>query len=95
MGLIAPDQRIYSRDNLVEDEQPVKPVSYSVIKHGIIGLTRYLATYLPHRGVRTNALCLGGVQLDQVVEFVKRISYLIPLGRMAKPDEYKSTIQFL
>ena len=45
LGVIAPDQRIYRKGGLNENEQPVKPVTYSVVKHGIIGLTKYLATY--------------------------------------------------
>ena len=95
LGLIAPDQRIYRQDGLTDDQQPTKPVTYSVIKHGLIGLTRYLATYWADQGVRANALCPGGVQTDQPEEFVSRLSALIPIGRMAKKDEYKGAVQFL
>ena len=94
LGLIAPDQRLYRQSGLQEDQQPVKPVTYSVIKTGIIGLTRYLSTYWPDR-VRCNAICPGGVLAGQPTEFVKRVSEHIPLGRMAKPDEYKGTLVFL
>ena len=95
LGLIAPDQRIYALEGLQEDAQPVKPVTYSVVKHGIIGLTRYLATYWAHRGVRSNALCPGGVYVDQPDDFVQNLTNLIPLGRMAQSDDYKGAIQFL
>lgn len=95
LGLIAPDQRIYRRPELAEEEQPVKPVSYSVVKHGLVGLTRYLASYWADRGVRVNAISPGGVYAGQDEVLVQRLSNLIPLGRMAHLDEYKAAIVFL
>ena len=95
LGIIAPDQRIYKKDGLPENEQPVKPVTYSVIKHGLIGLTKYLATYWADKGVRCNALCPGGIYNNQPDEFVNKISNLIPLGRMADEDEYKASVVFM
>ena len=95
LGLIAPDQRIYKKEKIPDHEQPVKPVTYSVIKHGIIGLTKYLATYWADKNVRCNALCPGGVYVNQSDDFVKKLSNLIPLGRMANIDEYKAAIVFL
>jgi len=41
-GLAGPDQRIYQRAGQAPQ---FKPVYYSVTKAGILGLTRYLATY--------------------------------------------------
>jgi NAD(P)-dependent dehydrogenase (short-subunit alcohol dehydrogenase family) len=73
----------------------VKPVTYSVVKSGLIGLTRYLATYWADRGVRVNALSPGGVYNGQPDEFVAKLSQLIPMGRMAKLDEYQGAILFL
>ncbi|MBM3231066.1 SDR family oxidoreductase [Candidatus Peregrinibacteria bacterium] len=94
LGVIAPDQRLYRKDGVAEDAQPVKPVTYSVVKTGLIGLTRYFATYYaPH--VRVNALCPGGVQAGQPKEFLQRISSLIPLGRMARETEYQGAVVFL
>ena len=95
LSVFSPDQRLYRRDGLTDDRQPVKPVTYSVIKTGLIGLTRYLATYWTDRGVRANALSPGGVRPDENEEFVQRLSSLIPLGRMARPDEYRAAVQFL
>jgi NAD(P)-dependent dehydrogenase (short-subunit alcohol dehydrogenase family) len=95
LSVFSPDQRLYRRAGLPEDQQPVKPVTYSVIKAGLVGLTRYLATYWADRGVRSNALSPGGVFTDQSDEFVQRLSALIPLGRMARRDEYRAAIQFL
>jgi len=95
LGLIAPDQRIYKKEGLSENEQPVKPVTYSVIKHGLIGLTKYLATYWADKGVRCNALCPGGIYTGQPEEFINKLTDLIPLGRMANPDEYKAAIVFM
>ena len=45
LSVIAPDQRLYHNKKLLSEEQHVKPVTYSVIKHGLIGLTKYCAAY--------------------------------------------------
>lgn len=95
LSVFSPDQRLYRKEGLPDDMQPVKPVTYSVIKTGLIGLTRYLATYWAEKGVRVNALSPGGVYTGQADEFVRRLSALIPMGRMAKSDEYRAAVQFL
>jgi NAD(P)-dependent dehydrogenase (short-subunit alcohol dehydrogenase family) len=95
LSVFAPDQRLYKKDGLEWGGQPVKPVTYSVIKHGLIGLTKYLSTYWSDRGVRCNALSPGGVLNGQNDEFIQKLSALIPLDRMACNDEYRSAVQFL
>lgn len=95
LAVIAPDQRLYAVDGQAPENQPVKPVTYSVVKTGLIGLTRYLATYWADAGVRVNAISPGGVFNGQGDEFVGRIAQRIPLGRMAKADEYKASVVYL
>jgi len=95
LGVIAPDQRLYRVDGTPADQQPVKPVTYSVVKHGLIGLTKYLATYWCEQGVRCNAVSPGGVYAGQNDVFVSKLTQLIPLGRMAEADEYRGAIAFL
>jgi NAD(P)-dependent dehydrogenase (short-subunit alcohol dehydrogenase family) len=95
LSVIAPDQRIYKSTNSSIESDFVKPVSYSVIKTGLIGLTRYLATYWGESGIRVNALSPGGIYDNQNSEFVEKLTNLIPFGRMANQDEYIGAIQFL
>jgi NAD(P)-dependent dehydrogenase (short-subunit alcohol dehydrogenase family) len=95
LAVIAPDQRLYRQEGLPDALQPVKPVTYSVVKSGLLGLTRYLATYWCDQGVRCNAISPGGVSNGQPDDFVHRLSSLIPLGRMARVDEYQGAIVFL
>jgi NAD(P)-dependent dehydrogenase (short-subunit alcohol dehydrogenase family) len=95
LGLIAPDQRIYRRPGLAPEEQPVKPVTYSVVKGGLVMLTKYLATYWADAGVRVNALVPGGVYAGQPEDFVEKLTQLIPMGRMARKDEYRAALVFL
>ena len=95
LSVISPDQRLYKKPNKDEESQPVKPITYSVIKTGLIGMTRYLSTYWIDKGVRCNSLSPGGIYTSQDKEFLSKIKNLIPMGRMAKKDEYRSTIQYL
>ena len=47
LSVIAPDNRIYGTDK--NGNKIYKPIEYSVTKHGIIGLTKYLAVYLAEK----------------------------------------------
>jgi len=95
LAVIAPDQRLYRVDGLPEDRQPVKPVTYSVVKTALLGLTRYLATYWSDANIRVNAISPGGVFNGQSEVFLSRLNQLIPMGRMARRDEYQGAILFL
>jgi len=98
LGIISPDQRLYAQHGLSQEEQPVKPISYSVTKSGILGLTRYLATYWTRDGqvvVRCNAICPGGAENGQPKEFQHDVAQRVPIGRMMKPEELQGTVVFL
>lgn len=94
-GIISPNQNIYRKEGVPEDQQIIKPVSYSVVKHGIMGLTKYLATYWGLKGVRVNTLCPASLLNGQDPEFVKKLSSLVPMGRMSNPDEYVGTVLYM
>ena len=95
LGVIAPNQRLYEAEGVPENKQNVKPITYSIIKHGLIGLTKYIATYWAHKGVRCNAFAPGGVYNNHSQLFLNRIEKLIPMKRMAGIDEYDAAIIFL
>ena len=88
-GNTGADQRIYGKKNMNT------PVAYAATKGAFLNFTRYVAAYWQKRNVRVNTLSLGGVFNNQNNNFVRKIENLIPMGRMANKDEYKSAIQFL
>ena len=91
-GIVGPDQRLYQR----EGEPPrYKPVYYSVSKAGVLGLTRYLATYYAGKNIRVNALTGGGVFNNHDESFLKSFSARAVLGRMARKDELNGALLFL
>ena len=95
LGVIAPDQRLYRKDGLSEEEQNVKPITYSAAKWAIVGMTKYLAVYFAQKNIRVNCLSPTGVYNNHPEDFVKKLSNIIPMGRMADIDEYKGAIVFL
>jgi NAD(P)-dependent dehydrogenase (short-subunit alcohol dehydrogenase family) len=94
-GVIAPDQRLYEREGLPPGKQPVKPVTYTVVKAGLHGLTIYLATYWALAGVRVNTITLGGVESGQPAGFLAKATARIPMGRMARPHDFQGALVYL
>lgn len=92
-GEVSPDQRIYVRKG--KKGIFIKPVSYCISKGAISNLTRYLATYWAKKNIRVNCLTFGGVFNNQDEEFVKNYSSRVPMGRMARRDEYNGAVLFL
>lgn len=91
-GLSGPDQRMYVRPGQLTQ---YKPIYYSVTKSGVIGLTRYLATYYSGKNIRVNTLSPGGVYNDHDDDFVQAYSAKTVLGRMAQKDDMNGALLFL
>jgi NAD(P)-dependent dehydrogenase (short-subunit alcohol dehydrogenase family) len=93
-GIVGPDQRIYEYRSK-GGESFFKPAAYSASKSAIVNFTRYCATYWAKKNVRVNTLTFGGVFNNQDENFLKGYCDRVPLGRMAREDEYNGAIVFL
>lgn len=88
-GVIAPDNRMYGDGRF-------KAITYPVIKSGILGFTRALASYLAPYNIRVNSLVPGGVKAGYLDEqFEKDYSFRTMLARMATKDDYNGAMLFL
>lgn len=95
-GLLSPVQDIYAYKKEKTGVAFTKPVAYSASKSGLTNLTHYLGAYWAKKGVRVNMLVPSGVGRDtQDKEFVANYTARIPIGRMARENEYNGAIVFL
>lgn len=88
-GIVSPNHNIYKGENFN------CPLSYSVAKTAIIGLTKWLATKYANKGIRVNSISPGGVKNNQSKRFIKNYSSLNPSKRMAKKTEFNELIHYL
>jgi NAD(P)-dependent dehydrogenase (short-subunit alcohol dehydrogenase family) len=93
-GLVSPDQRLYDYRRQ-RGETFFKPAAYSASKSALLNLTRYLATYWAPRNVRVNTVTFAGVFNNQDARSLEAYTARVPLGRMAREDEYNGAIVFL
>ena len=91
---MGPDNRIYDGSDYMGMPINTPPV-YSASKGGVVGLTKYLATYWASCGVRVNALTPGGVESGQNETFRRKYSQRVPMNRMAEREEMVGALIFL
>ena len=93
-GLLGQDMTIYEKTS-IKDNMP-----YSIIKGGLVNLTRQMASYYGRFGIRINSICSGGVYSKQdqnfrIKKFIKNYKKKVPLKRLAEPEEIANVITFV
>ena len=88
-GIVAADQRIYGKSGLNSS------AAYATSKAGLIGLTKYLASYWQGKKIRVNALAPAGVFNNQDSKFYKKYIYKTMLKRMASSEDLFTAIAYL
>ena len=88
-GVVSPNHRIYPDTGIFQ------PVAYSVSKHAVVALTKYLGTLWADKKIRVNALSPGGVWNQHEGLFYERYKQLNPTGDMANKSDMSGGVVFL
>jgi len=91
LSIIAPNQKIYKSSY----ENYIKPVTYSVIKHGMVGLTKYFASLYGKNNVRVNMISPGPIKNNQSKNLLNELINIIPMERLGDPKEILGLLYFL
>lgn len=88
----APDPKLY------EGVDFFNPVTYTTMKHAVLGLTRYTASFLGEHGVVCNALCPGAFPDPEKVEddlFTTELCDKTALRRIGVPSDLMGPLLML
>ncbi len=91
LSVIAPNQKIYKSSY----KNYIKPVTYSVIKHGMVGLTKYFASLYGENNVRVNMISPGPIKNNQSKKLQNELNKIIPMERLGHPKEILGLLYFL
>lgn len=91
LSIISPNQEIYKKSY----KNYKKPASYSVIKHGLLGMTKYFASLYAERNVTCNMISPGPVFNDQSNSLVQEIKKQTPMKRLCKKEDLICAVLFL
>lgn len=92
-GMVSPDPRIY------DSEKVVNPPFYGAAKAALIQWSRYSACEFGCENIRVNSISAGPFPSPMVqskeVEFINRLSFKVPLGRIGQGAEIGGPVVFL
>ena len=92
-GMVSPDPRIYG------DSGSNNPAFYGASKAGMMQLSRYLACHLSESNIRVNSVSPGPFPPESIhssaPDFYAKLCDKVPLGRIGKPEEVATVVQFL
>jgi len=97
-GIVAPDPDLYKGTNFLN------PPTYSVVKSGIIGLTRYTASFWGKYGIRCNAVLPGPFSnvesngpnsVNQDNLFLEKLRRNTVLNRLGHPNDLRGILIYL
>ncbi|HOW28814.1 MAG TPA: SDR family oxidoreductase [Elusimicrobiota bacterium] len=97
-GIVAPSPHLYAGTRFFN------PPTYSVVKSGLIGLTRYTASFWGKYGIRCNAVLPGAFSnteskgpnsVNPHNPFLKRLCKRTVLNRVGHPDDLRGLLIYL
>ena len=91
LSVISPNQEIYKKSY----KNFYKPASYSAIKHGLLGLTKYFSTLYAENGITCNMISPGPILNDQSKNLVNKLKKITPMKRLANRSDLLGIIKFL
>ena len=91
LSVLSPNHEIYKSSN----KNFLKPISYSVIKHGLVGLNKYFATLYAKDGIISNMISPGPIDFNIPNYLKKRLLTYTPMKKLCSIDEIFKLVIFL
>ena len=90
LSVLSPNHEIYR----YEKQNFLKPISYSVIKHGLVGLNKYFATLYAKDKIISNMVSPGPIDNNIPNYLRKRLIANTPMKKLCSVDEVFKLILF-
>ena len=90
LSILSPNHEIYKSGS----KNFLKPISYSVIKHGLVGLNKYFATLYAKDKIISNMISPGPIDHNIPNYLRKKIIANTPMKKLCSIDEIFKTVLF-